>query len=303
MTCTADTIVSSSPSQAWKIVLAYDGTDFRGWQVQPGTATVQGTLAHVLRQITGEDVLPQGSGRTDKGVHAAGQVVSVDLLAPIPAERLLRALNQRLPSSIRVLSAQIMSHGFHARTDVANKTYEYRIFPRRYSRSEERICPPWLARFAWDCPWPMSLPDMQAAAAHVIGTHDFTSFAAHDPDRSARLAAFSDAEVNPITNVRTIFASSWQEQNDLLVYRVTGTGFLHHMVRNMVGTFVEVGARRCHADTISQVLASQDRRAAGPTAPPQGLFLVSVTYRTETQAVHAASPQDQAFSSNGAVPA
>lgn len=280
----ADNVFPLQGVRTWKIAIAYDGTDFVGWQVQPGAATVQGTLAQALLQITGETVLPQGSGRTDAGVHAEGQVVSCDLEAPIPPERLLRALNRRLPSSIRVLSAQIAPPGFHARANVLQKTYEYRIFPRRSLNSTaEHICAPWFARFAWDCRWPLSLHAMQTAAARVVGTHDFTSFAALDPDRTARISAADNTQVPAIGNVRTIFASTWEQRENLLLYRVTGSGFLHHMVRNLVGTFVEIGAGRRSAESMTHLLSVRDRSQAGPTAPPQGLFLSDVAYRDALQ--------------------
>lgn len=265
------------PPSTWKLVVAYDGTDFHGWQVQPGLRTVQGELARALREVTGETVLPQGSGRTDTGVHAEGQTVSVDLHARIPAERLVPALNRRLPAAIRVVHAAPAA-GFHARSRVVSKTYEYRIFPRHGwdgASVAEQVLLPWRSRFLWDCRSALSLTAMCAAAGAVVGTHDFTSFAACDPDRTTRMAE-SDAT---LSNVRTILTSTWTEQDGLLLYRVTGTGFLHHMVRNLVGTFVEVGAGRRSAAWVGDVLCALDRRAAGPTAPPQGLFLMRVEYQ------------------------
>ena len=264
--------------QQWKLILAYDGTPFHGWQIQPGLPTVQGTLATALRHITGETVLPQGSGRTDTGVHALGQVASVALAAPIPPANLLRALNRSLPPCIRVLSVDHAQPDFHARHSAQCKTYEYRVFPRvphpiRPEREEpDAICPPFLAPYAWDCPWHVDLALAQAAAAQVVGTHDFTSFSAADPD----LATREDGEGrNP---VRTIFASGWRVDAGLLVYSATGSGFLHHMVRNLVGTFVDCASGRLDPDRVSHILAVRRRCAAGQTAPPQGLFLVSVEY-------------------------
>ncbi len=266
-------------SQTWKLVLSYDGSDFFGWQVQPGLRTVQGELQRVLREVVGETVLPQGSGRTDTGVHADGQVASVALAAAIPPERLLRALNRRLPGSVRVLSAEVAPEDFHARGRVAWKQYTYRVFPRRMpGEAEERICPPLLARTAWDCRWPLVLSLMRQAACDVVGTHDFASFAATDPDSRMR----TEGEAGSM--VRTIFASAWTEEGGLLIYRVAGSGFLHHMVRNLVGTFVEIGAGRRAKDCMPGVLAARDRRAAGATAPPQGLSLTRVVYRGEADA-------------------
>jgi tRNA pseudouridine38-40 synthase len=263
-------------THTFRLTLAYDGTDFFGWQIQPELRTIQGTLANVLREVVGEETLPQGSGRTDTGVHASGQTVSLTLKANIPADRLLRALNRRLPSAIRILTCESVPDDFHARANVLNKTYEYRIFPRRTPGShEERICLPHIARYAWDCRWPLHLEPMRQAAASLIGTHDFSSFAARDPDRTRR----AEESGEPLNNIRTIFASEWLRQDDLFVYRVTGTGFLHHMVRNIVGTCVEIGADRIPANSTPAILAAKKRDAAGATAPPQGLHLMQVVYR------------------------
>jgi len=264
----------------WKIILAYDGTPFNGWQIQPNLPTVQGTLAHAIHHITGESVLPQGSGRTDAGVHALAQVASFSLAAPIPAANFHKALNRALPPSIRILSIEQAPEDFHARHSALRKTYEYRI-------STASICSPMLAPYVWDCPWSLDLPTLQQAAAFILGTHDFTSFAAADPDLTTRAeesAQPSDAPSTPCSLLpapsltRTIFDSSWHRDNDLFIYRITGSGFLHHMVRNLVGTFVEAGRGRIPANSIPYVLVAHDRAAAGPTAPARGLFLIEVEY-------------------------
>ena len=260
----------------WKLTLSYDGTVFHGWQIQPDLPTVQGTLAQVIRHITGEEVLPQGSGRTDAGVHALGQVASFPLAAPIPPANFLRALNRALPPAIRVLSAEIAPPGFHARHSALRKTYEYRIFPRvatADSAEPDRICPPILAPYAWDCPWYIDLDTAREAASYICGEHDFTTFSAADPDLTAR-----SGESPAKSPVRTIFSSTWQVEDGLIVYRVTGSGFLHHMVRNLVGTFVDAASGRLAPDRIPHLLALRKRCAAGQTAPAQGLFLVSVEY-------------------------
>jgi tRNA pseudouridine38-40 synthase len=262
----------------WKITLSYDGTAFHGWQVQPGRPTVQGTLAAALEKMTGERVLPQGSGRTDAGVHALEQVASVALEAEIPAENLLRALNRALPQSIRALRVERVSERFHARRSAERKSYEYRIFERRVNAAdeiavEENICSPFLAPYVWDCRWALDVDRMSQAAAMLVGTHDFTSFAASDPELAQREARA--AGPNP---VKTIFASTVEREDGLVRYRVTGSGFLHHMVRNIVGTLVEIGRGSMRVEEIESILAARDRSAAGPTAPAQGLFLVSVEY-------------------------
>ena len=248
----------------WKATLSYDGTPFHGWQVQPGLVTVQGTLAAAIRHITGEVVLPQGSGRTDAGVHALGQVASFRLECGIPAENLQRALNRALPPSVRVLEVVAVDEGFHARHSAVGKTYEYRVF-------QGGICSPMLAPYVWDCPLRLDIEAMRAAARMVVGTHDFTSFAAVDPDRTGRKSGEA-------ANVRVVSHSCWEERDGLLVYQVRGSGFLHHMVRNLVGTFVEVGVGRLAAGDVPGILAARRRSAAGPTAPARGLFLVAVEY-------------------------
>jgi tRNA pseudouridine38-40 synthase len=247
----------------FKLVLSYDGTDFAGWQVQPDTATIQATLATAIGRVTGENVLPQGSGRTDAGVHALGQVASFSIESPIPAKNLMVALNDILPASIRVLEATEVPAEFHARKSARAKTYRYRIF-----RGD--ICPPMVARYVWHYPYPLDEGAMRDAAKRVIGEHDFTSFAAVDPERGR-----DDGEVS---NVRTIFSSNWERTGDELVYTVGGNGFLHHMVRNLIGTFILIGKRTLKAEEIPLILTARSRAAAGATAPASGLYLVSVEY-------------------------
>ena len=265
--------------QLWKLTLAYDGTNFHGWQVQPRLRTVQGALAAVLAELTGEQVLPQGSGRTDTGVHALGQVASFSLNAPIPPQNLLHALNRALPAYIRVLTAEHAAPGFHARHSAVGKTYEYRIFERRSpetirvdGRAAERICSPMLAPFVWDCPFRLDFVHAQQAASKLCGEHDFTSFAAVDPDLAERTSPTERS------SVRTMLASEWRREGELLIYRVTGNGFLHHMVRNFVGTLVEIARVRLAPADMEQILVARDRAAAGPTAPACGLFLMNVDY-------------------------
>jgi tRNA pseudouridine38-40 synthase len=253
----------------WKLTLAYDGTDYFGWQVQPDQHTIQGELAAAIERVTGERVLPQGSGRTDAGVHARGQVASFMLKAPIPTANLQRALNRTLPEAIRVLNAEIAAPGFHARYAAPTKTYEYRIF-----RAE--ICPPWEARYAWALNWPLRVEAMRAAAQLVLGEHDFTSFAASDPDLATRNRA--EEHTDHRGNIRSVFTSKWTETGELLVYRVRGDGFLHHMVRNLVGTFVDAGRGQIAPEEVTRILEARSRSAAGATAPARGLFLDNVEY-------------------------
>ncbi|QMV17369.1 tRNA pseudouridine(38-40) synthase TruA [Granulicella sp. 5B5] len=272
----------------WKLTLSYDGAPYHGWQIQPGLPTIQSALQQAIAYVTGEAVLPQGSGRTDTGVHALGQVASFTLSVPIPATNLLRALNRVLPPSIRVLAAQPMPPAFHARHSVLQKTYEYRIFERRITQpglpAVERICSPFLAPYVWDCRWPLSLAPMEQAAATLCGIHDFTSFAASDPDLTQRTQSTEPGTKSDGPNpIKTIHASTITRRDDLLVYRVTGSGFLHHMVRNIVGTLTDVGRDAIAPTAIPSILAAHNRSAAGPTAPPQGLYLVQVDYPPHTE--------------------
>jgi tRNA pseudouridine38-40 synthase len=284
-------------SRNLKITLAYDGAEYHGWQVQPGFLTVQGLLAECLARITGENVLPQGSGRTDAGVHALAQVASVRLNSPIPERNLLIALNDILPPSIRVTGVEIVGDSFHARHSAIAKTYRYRIY-------RDDICPPFLARYVYHDPYPMDEEAMIRASECIVGTFDFTSFAASDPERNARTAesknsrktarsgaitahdlafdAYAEEAADALSvkegNVRTVHSSQWTRTDEEFSFTVRGNGFLHHMVRNLVGTFLQVGKGALKADDMPAIIAARSRSAAGATAPACGLFLVSVEY-------------------------
>src|SRR5271166_6008324 len=297
-------------SRNLKITLAYDGAEFHGWQIQPGFPTVQGVLADCIGRITGENVLPQGSGRTDAGVHALAQVASVRLNSPIPERNLQIALNDILPPAIRVAGVEIVEDSFHARHSATAKTYRYRIY-------RDDICPPFLARYVYHDPYPMDEDAMIQASECIVGTFDFTSFAASDPERSARMAGsqvnrrertgsaampvsleelddvlnrigtqsleiYEDSSPDPVTqkmgNVRTVHSSQWARTDEEFSFTVRGNGFLHHMVRNLVGTFLQVGRGTLKPEDIPAILAAKNRSVAGATAPACGLYLVSVEY-------------------------
>lgn len=247
-----------------KMILSYDGTEFFGWQVQPDAATVQGTLASAIGRITGEKVLPQGSGRTDAGVHALAQVVTFVTESSVPTENFQRALNDILPASVRVMEVAEAPPGFHARHSAWGKTYRYRIY-------RGAICPPFLARYVWHYPYPVNESAMAEAAELVVGEKDFTSFAAAADAERGR-------EGEPASNVRTIFSSAWQRCGEEFVYTVRGSGFLHHMVRNLVGTFILLGKATLQVQDITRILEARNRSAAGATAPARGLYLVEVEY-------------------------
>ncbi len=281
---------SQSGLQNWRLTLAYDGTDFRGWQVQPREATVQGELQSALGRTVGESPLPQGSGRTDAGVHALAQVASFPLKAPIPPENLQSALNRNLPPSIRVMEARRAPAWFHARHTAMAKTYEYRIF-------HGGICPPFLARYVLQWNLAIDFEALEDSARIFQGEHDFQSFAASDPDLANRDPAIApdcpqDARayrgpvpvIPPGSTLRTIYSSRWErrliEATEILVYTVRGNGFLHHMVRNLVGTMLDAGRGYLRAEAMAEILDARRRSAAGPTAPARGLFLQSVEYPT-----------------------
>jgi tRNA pseudouridine38-40 synthase len=200
-------------------------------------------------------------------VHALAQVMTFVTESLVPRENFGKALNDILPASVRVLEVIEAPPGFHARHSARAKTYRYRIY-------REAICPPFLARYVWHYPYPLDEEAMGRAAPLVVGEHDFTSFAAVDPERGRGEAAAS----TPVSNVRKIFSSSWERLGDELVYTVRGSGFLHHMVRNLVGTFILVGKGTLRVQDVTLVLAARNRSAAGATVPASGLYLVSVEY-------------------------
>ncbi len=245
-----------------KLLLAYDGTGFSGWQVQPDASTVQGVLASAIGRITGEKALPQGSGRTDAGVHALAQVATFRTESVVPPANFATALNDILPASIRVLEAIEVPAEFHPRKSALAKTYRYRIY-------REAICPPFLARYVWHYPYPLDEEAVKESAPLIEGEHDFTSFAAVDAERGR------DGNVS---NSRHVFSSRWRREADEFIYEVRGSGFLHHMVRNLVGTFLLVGKGTLKPQDVVTILEAKNRSAAGATAPATGLYLVRVEY-------------------------
>jgi tRNA pseudouridine38-40 synthase len=243
-----------------KIQLSYDGTDYHGWQIQPGLATIQGTLEEVISGIEGKPVPVAGSGRTDAGVHALAQVAAFTIDNPIPVDNLARAMNRLLPRDIRVTRAEEAHLDFHPRFEAKAKTYEYRIF-----RAE--ICPPFERRYVYHHPYPLRVEEMIAAAPLLEGEHDFTAFAASD-----------ERDELGVSKVRTIFCSRLAQEADRLIYRVTGSGFLKHMVRNIVGVLLEVGKGNVDYARVLARLEPGCLVPPGPTAPARGLFLISVDY-------------------------
>jgi tRNA pseudouridine38-40 synthase len=243
-----------------RITVSYDGTGFHGWQVQPGLPTIQQALETVLGEIEGVPVPVAGSGRTDAGVHALAQVAAFSLVNPIPPENLKKAMNRLLPRDIRVLDASEAALDFHPRYQAKAKTYEYRIY-----RGE--ICPPFERLYVHHYPYPLDEERMVDSAPILEGEHDFSAFAASDEK-------YHDA----YSRVRRVFSSQAARSGDLLIYRITGSGFLKHMVRNIVGVLLEGGKGNLVRADLEARLQPACGIPAGPTAPARGLFLVSVEY-------------------------
>jgi tRNA pseudouridine38-40 synthase len=273
-----------------RLLIAYDGTDFHGWQRQPNALTVQECLESTMERILGEKAQIYGSGRTDAGVHALNQVANFKTDCRIPCENLVKALNDALPPTVRIKDAHEVSAQFHARYDVRSKTYRYRIL-------QAPVCSPFLWRFVWHYPFPLDSERMGEAAKLFEGEHDFTSFAAVEgsageescpnagadrdgPRRDSQSAREPAAHKIETAMVRRIFTSRIlrRPRTSMLIYEVSGNGFLHHMVRNMVGTLLEVGRGKLEPSGILRILNARDRTMAGPTASAQGLCLVRVEY-------------------------
>jgi tRNA pseudouridine38-40 synthase len=280
---------------SFKIIVAYDGTDYVGWQRQATGVSIQGLMEDALRELDGCAVAVAGAGRTDSGVHALGQVAAFTLARAIEPDAVVRALNAHLPHAIRVLSADEVPPSFHPRFDARTKAYRYRIW-------NGEVLSPFERRYAWHVPGPLDVQAMSAAARLVEGRHNFAAFQATGSDvatterevvesRILRTADFglrndrgvwiADCGLPEIRSPQSALdnhSALRTPHSTLLEYEITGTGFLRHMVRTIVGTLVEIGRGRRPVEWITAVLASRDRAAAGPTSPAAGLFLVRVDY-------------------------
>jgi tRNA pseudouridine38-40 synthase len=267
------------------LLLAYDGTDFLGWQRQAAGPSVQGAVEDALSRIDGSPVAVAGAGRTDAGVHAAGQVASAEVMNALDAPTLRRALNAMLPRAIRVLHVEEREAGFHARFSAHRKRYEYRIVTGP-------VMNPFWQRYAWHVPVPLDGGRMRDAARLLEGTHDFAAFRSTGTDvrTTVRRVLASSVECNSLSASDLSPGATPHvavPEGTLITYRVTGTGFLRHMVRAIVGTLVEIGAGRVEVAHIPALLEEGRREAAGPTAPAAGLCLAGVDYDDGTTEVAA----------------
>lgn len=240
------------------MVVAYDGTNYCGWQVQPNGITIEEVLNRSLSNFLGEKIEVMGASRTDSGVHSLGNVAVFDTNTRMPADKIAFALNQRLPEDIVVQGSCEVPSDWHPRYQESTKTYEYRILNRTFRMPTRRLD-------TYFYHYPLDVEQMSEAASYLVGTHDFASFCA------------ANAQVK--STVRTIYSCTAQKENDIITIRVTGNGFLYNMVRIIAGTLIEVGAGKRRPEEIKDILAAENRDAAGPTAPAQGLTMMGIEYK------------------------
>jgi tRNA pseudouridine38-40 synthase len=279
-----------------KLVVAYDGTGFHGWQIQPGVKTIQGALGEAASEMTQEKIFVQGASRTDAGVHALGQVANFKTHSGISAEDFRRGLNALLPDQIRVMAAEEVGPDFHARWQARGKTYRYRIF-------RGRVMPPFEFRRAMHFPWALDEEAMMEAARKFEGRHDFTSFAASSGDEQEDSEREMEREIWESKLVRAEYAfglisgtdtsapvigdeQKFQEvEPHYLDYYVRGNSFLRYMVRKIVGTLLEVGKRRLKVSEVEEIFEAKDRSRSGVTVEPDGLCLMALEYPDPTDSL------------------
>ena len=240
-----------------KLVVAYDGTNYHGWQVQDNGITIEEVLNRTISELVQEDIKVIGASRTDAGVHACGNVAVFDTESRIPGDKFSFALNQRLPDDIRIQESCEVDADFHPRYVDTVKTYEYNILNRRFELPSKRL-------YAAFCYYPMDIERMNQAAAYLVGEHDFKSFCS------------AGAQVQ--TTVRTIYAVNVTKEDDMVHIRITGNGFLYNMVRIIAGTLMQVGTGLMEPEQVKEILEARDRSKAGPTAVAKGLTLVEIRY-------------------------
>ena len=240
-----------------KMVVAYDGTNYSGWQIQPNGVTIEQKLNEALQALLGEDIRVTGASRTDAGVHSLGNVCIFDTDTRMPAEKISYALNQRLPEDIVVQDSCEVPDTFHPRFSRSRKTYEYRILNRRFRMPTRRLD-------TYFYHYPLDVEKMQRAASYLVGEHDFKSFCTAKPE---------------VTNtVRTVYSLDLKREDDMITLRIRGNGFLYNMVRIITGTLIRVGGGFLEPEDIPKILEAKDRGAAGETARPEGLTLVKIEY-------------------------
>jgi tRNA pseudouridine38-40 synthase len=248
----------------FKLTIAYDGTDFHGWQIQASKPTIQGEIVNVLHRITQESIVLHGAGRTDAGVHALGQVGSFRTQAALSAGEFQRALNALLPPTIRIVNAEEVGPDFHARWSARGKIYRYRLY-------RGKVVPPMLWRYVLHYPFPLDEDAMRAAAARFVGTRDFASFAASTGSEEDDKERSTEREIYSAELVRSA-------DNEELIFTVRGRSFLRYMVRKMMGTLLDVGRGKLKPEDIDMLYELRDRSKSGPTVPPQGLCMVAVEH-------------------------
>src|SRR5215831_832134 len=249
----------------FKLTIAYDGTDFHGWQMQGDKPTIQSEIVNVLQRLTQEKIFLHGAGRTDAGVHALDQVASFKTQSALSAQEFQRALNALLPPTIRMVASEEVGPDFHARWSALRKTYRYRLY-------RGKVVPPALWRYVLHYPFPLDEDAMRDAAARFVGTHDFTAFAASADSEEDRKERSTEREIYSAELVRAA-------DNEELAFTVSGRSFLRYMVRKMVGTLLEVGRGRLKPEDIDRLYEIIDRSKTGPTVPPQGLVMVEVQHQ------------------------
>ena len=241
-----------------KLTVAYDGTNYHGWQIQPNGNTIEEELNRHLSELLKEEIKVTGASRTDAGVHALGNVAVFDTRAKMPAEKISYALNTRLPADIRIQDSSEVAADFHPRFCDTVKTYEYRILNRRFPDPTKRL-------YSFFYYYPLDVQRMKEGAAYLVGEHDFRAFCTMKPELE--------------NTVRTIYSLDVEKTGDMIVLRVTGSGFLYNMVRIITGTLIHVGGGFYEPEYVRTILESRDRALAGETARPEGLTLVEIKYR------------------------
>lgn len=240
-----------------KLIVAYDGTNYHGWQIQPNGITIESELNRHLSELLGEEIRVIGASRTDAGVHALGNVAVFDTNARMPADKISYAMNTRLPSDIRIQDSCEVSPDFHPRFQKTVKTYEYRILNRRFPDPTKRL-------YSFFNYFPLDVVKMQRASLYLVGEHDFKSFCTAKP-------GIDDT-------VRTVYSLEVVRENDMITIRISGSGFLYNMVRIIAGTLMRVGAGAIEPEQVKEILEARDREMAGETARPEGLTLVEIRY-------------------------